>query len=205
MKPKRLVHGVGINDADYIVEKREEIGYVNGVRKRKLIWRCPYFQVWKNMLERCYSTKFQERRPTYKNCTVAEDWHTFSNFRTWMETQDFEGLQIDKDLLIVGNKVYSPETCMFVTGAVNNFAIDRGNDRGEWLVGVDWDKRREKFRANCRNPLNSKKEHLGYFDTEQQAHNAWMKRKNELAHELATIQTDPRVSKALISRYSRVS
>lgn len=202
MKPKRLTYGIGVNDADYVVEKREETGYVGGKRKKKLVWACPYFQTWKNMLKRCYSTKFQEHNKTYVGCTISEEWHTFSNFKVWMETQDFEGLQLDKDLLVVGNKVYSPETCVFVTEMVNKFTSDRGASRGEWLVGASWHKQTKKFESNCRNPFTKKKEHLGLFTCEQAAHEAWLKRKNELAHELASIQTDPRVAEALRKRYS---
>lgn len=115
-KNKRLVYGVGNNDADYVVEKREEIGYVGGKRRRKLMWVCPYYQTWKDMIKRCYSTKCQEKFPTYKGCSVSADWHTFSNFKAWMEKQNWEGKQLDKDILIEGNKVYSPETCVFVSG-----------------------------------------------------------------------------------------
>lgn len=203
MKPKKLVYGVGINDANYVVVKRETISYVAGKRKMRAVWRCQYYQAWDNMLKRCYSAELQERQPTYKGCSVTEDWLTFSNFRAWMETQDWEGKHLDKDLLFEGNKVYSPETCVFVTRSVNNFTTDRGAARGEWLIGVSWDKTSGKFRSQCCNPFTKKQEHLGLFDSEQEAHNAWKKRKLELAHELAAIQTDPRVAKALIDRYSK--
>lgn len=203
MKPKKLVYGVGINDAGYVTQKFETIGYTNGKRKQKLVWMCPYYIVWKDMLKRCYSEKYQQQRPTYKGCTVSEEWLTFSNFKTWMETQDFEGKQIDKDLLFEGNKVYSAETCVFVTQAVNNFTTDRKAARGEWLIGVHWRKEREKFQSMCCNPFTKKEEHIGYFTSEQEAHEAWLKRKLELAHELAAIQTDPRAAKALIDRYSK--
>ena len=203
MKSKKLVYGVGINDADYVVEKSETIGYVDGKQKRKRAWVCPHYRTWKDMLKRCYSDKAQERYPSYKGCTVSDEWLTFTNFRAWMEKQDFEGKQLDKDLLFEGNKVYSPETCVFVTGAVNNFTIDRGAARGEWLIGVNWHKASEKFRAQCSHPLSGEREYLGLFTSEQEAHEAWRKRKLELAHELASIQTDERVAKALISRYSK--
>jgi len=203
MKPKKLVFGVGINDADYVVKKWEEAGYVDGKRKRKLVWECPYYRTWKGMLRRCYSEKHQKRRPTYKDCTVSEDWLTFSNFRSWMKGQDWQGKHLDKDLLFEGNKVYSAETCVFVAGVVNTFASDSGAARGEWLIGVHWVKQEEKFRARCRNPFTKKQEFLGRFTCEQQAHEAWAKRKLELAHELAAIQTDPRVARALIDRYSK--
>lgn len=201
MKPRKLVHGVGRNNANYAVVKHG-ITEVNGVRKLRQVWGCQYYRVWANMLMRCYSVKWQERRPTYKGCIVSNDWLTFTDFKSWMEKQKWEGMHLDKDLLFEGNKVYSANTCMFVTPVVNTFASDCGASRGEWLIGVCWSKERGKFQSYCSNPFTKKKEHLGYFDTEQEAHEAWRKRKLELAHELAAIQEDPRVAKALIDRYS---
>ena len=119
-----------------------------------------------------------------------------------MQKQAWEDNQLDKDLLFEGNKVYSTETCVFVTQTVNSFTTDRVNDRGEWPIGVYWNKGANKFKSQCRNPLTKKNEHLGLFTCEQEAHEAWIKRKLELAKELAAIQTDPRVSEALISRYT---
>ena len=197
----RLVHGVGINDADYEVTRYEYV-IVDGRKKQKRIWICPYYQTWKGMLGRCYSTKYQDTRPTYKGCSVSEEWLTFSNFRAWMEKQDWEGMQLDKDLLFEGNKVYSAETCVFITREVNSFTTDCGASRGEWSIGVCWDKVAGKFRSSCRNPLTKKQETLGYFICEEEAHQAWLKRKLELAHELEAIQTDERVAKALIERYT---
>lgn len=196
------VCGVGINDADYVVKKWETIGNVDGKRKRKLIWFCPFYRTWNSMLERCYSTKYQDKKPTYKGCSVSDEWLTFSNFRGWMEKQDWEGMQLDKDLLFEGNKVYSSETCVFVSREVNMFTIDRGATRGEWMIGVYWHKRANKFTSQCSNPFTQKREHLGYFTCELEAHKEWIKRKLELAHELAEIQTDERVAKALIDRYT---
>lgn len=202
MEPRNLVYGVGINDADYVVKKNETIGYKNGKRKIKRVWTCLYYQAWGNMLKRCYSAKSQESRPTYKGCSVSEEWLTFSNFKVWMQEQDFEGNQLDKDLLFKGNKVYSADTCVFVTPMVNSFTSDRGAARGEWLIGVNWDKWTNKFKSQCSNPFTKKRESLGYFACEEEAHEAWVKRKLELAHELAAIQSDPRVAKALILKYT---
>ena len=119
-----------------------------------------------------------------------------------MESQDFGGMQLDKDILFEGNKVYSAETCVFVTKAVNMFTTDSGASRGEWLIGVCWDKREGKFRSRCSNPFTKKREHLGLFVSELEAHQAWLKRKLELATLLAAEQTDGRVAKALIERYA---
>lgn len=202
MKPKKLVYGVGINDSDYVVRKSETIGYVSGKLKRKQVWVCHYYKTWKNMLDRCYSAKYQEKQSTYRGCTVSDDWIVFSKFKAWMEKQEFEGKQLDKDLLVEGNKIYSENTCVFVTPMVNTFTVDCGAARGEWLIGADWHKATGKFRSRCSNPFTGKHEHLGYFDCEKEAHETWRKRKLELAHELAAIQADPRIAKALIDRYS---
>ena len=193
--------GVGINDADYAVQKYETIG-VNGVRKKRLVWICPYYRAWKSMLQRCYSSKYQDGSPTYIGCSVSEEWLRFSNFKRWMEKQEWDGKQLDKDLLFEGNKVYSAETCVFVTKAVNMFTIDREASRGECLIGVNWNKRAGKFKTQCSNPFTKKQEHLGYFTYELEAHKTWLKRKLELAHLLAAEQTDERVAKALIARYT---
>lgn len=202
MKNGKLICGIGVNDADYVVVEREEIGYVDGKRKQKIVWECAYYKVWTSMLSRCYSTKYQEKHPTYKGCSVSDEWLTFSNFKSWMEKQDWEGKQLDKDLLFEGNKVYSAETCVFVSREVNMFATDRGAARGEWLIGVYWNKEVNKFKSQCSNPFTKKREYLGLFTSELEAHQAWRKRKLELAYELADIQTDERVAKALIDRYT---
>lgn len=76
MKTRKLVHGVGINDADYVTQKLETIGYVNGKRKQKRVWICPFYRTWSNMLDRCYSFKYQERNKTYIGCTVTDEWLT---------------------------------------------------------------------------------------------------------------------------------
>lgn len=202
MKTRKLVHGVGVNDADYVVKKWETIGHVDGKQKQKLIWECPFYKTWRSMLTRCYSIKTQNNQPTYAGCSVSGEWLTFSMFKNWMMTQDWEGKQLDKDLLFEGNKVYGPESCVFVTRMVNMFTIDSGADRGDWLIGVCWDKGANKFKTQCSNPFTKKREYLGLFTCEQEAHEAWLTRKLELAYELAAIQEDPRVAEALINRYS---
>jgi len=201
MKAKKLVCGVGINDANYAVYKYEAIE-VDGVLKQNRVWICPYYRTWTSMLNRCYSSKSQEIRPTYKGCSVSEEWLSFSNFRRWMEKQEWEGMQLDKDLLFEGNKVYSAETCIFVTRGVNLFITDGAASRGECLIGVYWNKASSKFMSMCRNPFTKKRENLGRFSCEVEAHQAWLNRKLELARLLAAEQTDERVAKALIERYT---
>jgi hypothetical protein len=197
----KLIFGVGINDADYVTQVNETIGYVGGRQKQKRVWICPFYRTWTGMLKRGYSEKFKLSKPAYKDVTVCEQWHLFSNFKMWMEKQDWEGNQLDKDLIIQGNKIYSPDACVFVSGQVNNFLVDCGASRGEYKIGVYWNKRGGKFRALCRNPFRGKQEHLGYFTDEQEAHITWLDKKLEHANVLASLQKDARVAKALIAYY----
>ena len=87
------------------------------------------------MLDRAYSDKYKQRQPTYRDVTVCEEWHSFMRFRAWMVEQDWEGKELDKDILFQGNKVYSPDTCVFVDKAVNLFLTDCAASRGEWPLG----------------------------------------------------------------------
>ena len=196
-KRTRLVHGVGINDADYNVV---EYAIVDGKRKQVT---CPIYRKWKDVLKRCYSEKFQSKHQTYEGCSACEEWFTLSKFKAWMETQDWEGKNLDKDLLKEGNKIYSPEYCIFVDAKINTFVTDCGASRGEYMIGVSWKKDRNKFQSNCRNPFTGKLEHLGYFTNELDSHLAWKKRKHELACMLAEsdLVSDPRLAEVLRTKY----
>ena len=167
MDKNKLSYGVGIQDANYTIKVTEYIEdyYPSGIRKQKLIWVCPYYQRWYNMLKRCYSEKFHNKHPTYKGCSVCEEWLLFSNFRGWVITQDWEGNQLDKDLLTQGNKVYSQKDCVFVCKKINTFVNDRGNARGKYLIGCSWDKLHNMFRSSCSNPFTGKQVNLGLFNT----------------------------------------
>lgn len=190
----KKIYGVGINDAGYTVQ-RDVV--VDG--KKKLEWRCPYYRTWKDMLKRCYSGSFQNKCPTYIGCTVTEEWKTFSNFKAWMEKQDWEGKQLDKDLLVNGNAEYSPSTCTFIPKAVNMFLTDSGAARGDLPIGVS--RLKGKYMARCSNPFSKKDEYLGLFSCPQEAHLAWKAKKAEHAKRLAEEQTDERVKNALLERY----
>lgn len=191
-RKRRLAFGVGVNDADYNVFRTE-----NG----KIVWRCPLHTVWYSMLSRCYSETRKKIQPTYRDVTVCKEWHSFTRFRAWMEAQDWEGKQLDKDILVLGNRVYSSTTCVFVDGAVNKFLTDCAAARGEWPIGVWWSEEKQKFQSYCNNPFTKKREYLGYFHCPNQAHDAWRKRKHQLACQLADLQTDQRVAEALRIRY----
>lgn len=184
MKAKKLVQGVGVNDANYVV-----CPVVDG----KLV-RCPFYRRWQDMLKRCYSGEY----PTYTGCTVDPEWHLFMTFKMWMEKQDWKASQLDKDLLLSGNKVYSEETCVFISAKTNTFITDCDARRGSLPIGVSRSTP-SSYRASVR--TEGKSTYLGSYSTPEEAHRAYRVAKYELAVQLASEQTDPRVAAALIERY----
>lgn len=201
---KKLVWGVGTNDADYTVQIFEldrSSTYRNGNYKSKIVWLCPFYSRWKDLLKRCYSAASLKKNPSYRGCTVCEEWLLFSNFRKWMIGQNWEGMQLDKDILFEGNKIYSPETSVFVTSQVNTFLLDCRESRGEFPIGVTLHNSTGKYVSRCGNPFTRERDYLGLFICPQEAHNAWLCKKLDHAYSLAALQDDPRVAKALIDRY----
>lgn len=153
---RKPVFGIGINDSVTTV--------INGEK-------CPYYRTWYSMLRRCYSEEYHNRFPTYKNCVVDSDWLLFSNFKSWMEQQDWEGKHLDKDLLVEDNKVYSANTCLFLEPEINYFTLTHDNERGSYPIGVSLSKNKEKFVSYCSG------EYLGCFTNQLSAHREWQKAK----------------------------
>lgn len=197
-RKRGLVYGVGVNDADYATQEYE---ILEGERKHK--WDCPYYIKWVAMLERCYSKRYHKLKPSYVGCSVCEDWKVFSKFRKWMKSQPWEGLHLDKDILFEGNKIYSPDTCVFVPQEVNAFLSIGGVNKCGFPLGVSFNKDNRRYRARCSNPFTKRTDHLGYFESPEEAHKAWRLRKYQIAVELSKTNTelDPRVVAALISRF----
>lgn len=161
---------------------------------------CPFYRVWADMLVRCHSENYQSSHPTYIGCTVAAEWHRFSTFKSWMEQQDWEGNQLDKDLLVEGNKMYSPDTCVFVSKQVNIFLTENKTSVAGYPTGVHYHKQAGRFKAQCR-CLSKGQKSLGLFDTPEEAHEAYKVYKRRIAIELAALQTNERIAQAILKRY----
>lgn len=171
---RKLSFGVGINDADYRVIHSKSFGSVNGKRIRKIVWQCPYFITWTSVMRRSFSEAYKRDNPSYKGVTCCEDWKIFSKFRAWMVTQNYEGLQLDKDILCSGSKLYSPETCAFVPHEVNTLLLDCNASRGEYPIGVcvKLDRKSPYYIAQVRKNVNGSS-HIGCYKTPELAHKAW--------------------------------
>lgn len=186
---RSTIHGLGVNDAPYQTTIK-----VNGVP-----YTCPYFSRWKVMLDRCYSKGWLRKHPTYAYCEVAPEWHSFMAFKHWMMTQDWQGKQLDKDLLSLDKKVYSPNTCLFVTRQVNSLFNERNNAQGALPLGIY--ARNGKYEVGV-SKGNAKRSWVGRYHTVPDAIDAYVKAKLEVVAEVCRKEKDPKVRQA-IQKYSK--
>lgn len=170
------VHGVGTNDANYM------INYVDEHGKQHM---CPFYSMWKNMLQRCYNVKFQANRPEYEKCSVHPKWHSFSVFRAWVETQDWIGKELDKDIRFVGNTEYSEEACLFVTPYINTLLVGSHRVRAGEYAGI-FQRGPNRFEASIK--LN-KAVAIGTYPTKDLAFAAYCNKKASILKECASEQT----------------
>lgn len=183
------VHGVGILGTKYPSR-------VDGVLTKE-------YELWSNMLKRCYSDSAKKKQPTYIGCEVSDKFKSYEYFYEWCHSQigfTNKGWQLDKDLLIKGNKIYSESTCVFIPREINQTLTKRTTSRGEYLIGVYWSKRDKAFVAMvCKN--KGKQEYLGLFKTEIEAFNAYKHAKESFVKEQAEKwkgKIDNRAYKALM-------
>ena len=138
---------------------------------------------WRNMLVRCFDKKYMRCRPTYSDCTVCQEWLLFSNFKKWFDQFNYENYHLDKDILVKGNKHYSPDTCCLVPQEINTLLTKRQGSRGQHPIGVCYIKRSGKYSATLHKMRNV---HLGFFDTPEEAFQAYKSAKEQKVKELAT-------------------
>ena len=133
------------------------------------------YTVWQHMIRRCYDNKIHKKRPTYIDCKVCDEWLNFQNFAEWYYNNyyEVEGEQmcLDKDILYKGNKIYSPETCVFTPNGINVLFTKSNKARGKYPIGVSKEKTTGKFKAECQKQLCEKSEsrYLGLYDTPKEA------------------------------------
>jgi hypothetical protein len=151
------IYGVGINDLsgniDYVTNLKDSMGNIT--------WRCPFYSRWRIMLSRCYA----DDRACYQGCTVSDEWRYFSNFKKWMESRSWEGKEIDKDILVPGNRVYGEEFCLLVTHKLNN--IIKHMPGSDHPTGVFESNSGLRYRSQIKK--DGKVYDLGTFDTVEEA------------------------------------
>ena len=122
-----LVYGVGVSGIKYPSK-------LNGRNTKEC-------DLWHSMLERCYSDIYKKKYPTYEDCKCSDNFKSYEYFYEWCHNQigfgvsDFE---LDKDLLVKGNKIYSENICVFIPSEINSLLTKRESSRGNHLIGVHW-------------------------------------------------------------------
>ena len=165
---EKIIFKHGIND------------YMGKIRiNKKLI---ESYSHWYKMIERCYSEEKNKIFPTYADCSVCSSWMLFSNFKIWFDKNYIKGYELDKDILIKGNKVYSPSTCCFVPKSINSMFKTNKNNRGKYPIGVF--PKGEKFQSYvqkcCKIP-----HYIGTFSSTNDAFNAYKYEKEKYIKEIA--------------------
>lgn len=149
------------------------VGYIGeGIyskRENNKMSKC--YSVWQSMLTRCCSEDYKNKKPTYRNVTVCGDWECFQNFAQWFykkyKPESMQDWELDKDILIKSNKIYSPETCCFVPPEINSLLRSTKSKRGKYPIGVT--KCGNKFRAR----IGKDRDHLGLYHTKEEAFNVF--------------------------------
>ena len=187
------VFGVGVTGTKYPVK-------INGVITKE-------YDLWHSMLRRCYSDTSKKKHPTYEGCEVSDNFKYYEYFYEWCHKQIRFGVdgngnsfQLDKDLLIKGNRVYSESTCVFIPAEINSLLVKCTASRGEHLIGVHWSKTNRAFVAQV-NKGKGKRDYLGYFKTEIEAFNTYKTAKESFIKEQANEwkdKIDPRAHEALM-------
>jgi hypothetical protein len=166
------------------------VGYI-GEGKYNAVDNSYTYARWKSMLRRCYDPYLLNKYPTYRDCYVCDEWLCFQNFSEWYEENHYEcnneKMCLDKDILIKGNKVYSPNTCIIVPERVNTLFIKAYANRGKYPIGVCLDKKTNKFRAHCHilDKDNKKLIQLGYYNSIEEAFLAYKSFKENYIKQVA--------------------
>lgn len=160
------------------------------------------YVAWVGMIKRCHTEYDYNPRAiiNYGDCSVREDFLYFPNFIAWYDKQKVgPKWQLDKDLLIPGNKEYSPDACVFLPRALNTFLTIRKNARGPYPLGVTIHEETGHYEAACNR--DCKRIYLGVYKTPEAAFAAYKVEKEAYAKDLAERwkdQIDPRAYEALM-------
>lgn len=144
------------------------------------------YKIWSDMMRRCYNPKMHAIQKSYSNYSVADEWHDYQNFAEWYEHQEHKGkgYALDKDILKIGNKVYSPDTCCLVPRELNSLLVDSRSARGVYPQGVSFKKKNNKFVAQI--SIDSVTTYLGLFDTVSEAYQTYKAEKERYVKIVAT-------------------
>lgn len=173
------IYGIGITGCKYSSKE-------NGITTKE-------YNAWVDILKRCFIKKTKDKQPSYKDVECCAEWLNFEVFYEWLHNQpNFDKWKngkrwaVDKDILIKGNKIYSPETCRLVPQNVNCLFLKREAERGKYPIGVRYTE--NGFLAKCRNPFLDKAVELGYYSTPEKAFEVYKVYKENIIKQVAEIE-----------------
>ena len=176
------VYGVGITGNKYLAK-------VNGKHTKE-------YTAWQGMLKRCFDVKYREIHQTYQSIKCCNEWLYFPNFYEWLHSQENfdkwlsgDNWGVDKDILLKDNKIYAPEFCCLIPRHVNNLFTKTNAKRGSYPVGVYFKKQMNKYCAHISNN-KLKQKHLGYFNTPEEAFQAYKSAKESYIKQIAQEEYD---------------
>jgi len=141
------------------------------------------YKKWCAMLERCYGEKISSKNRTYSDCFVCDEWHNFQNFARWYSKNYYsiegERMELDKDIIKKGNRIYSPENCCIVPKPINVILTNSNAKRGDFPVGVHYEKRKDRYVATCNIANTKKARYLGMYKNPEDAFYAYKKYKEQ--------------------------
>ena len=144
------------------------------------------YKIYYQMIRRCYDPKHQEKYPTYKGCTVEDYLLNFQNMGKWIDENYYEvpgeKMQLDKDILCKGNKVYSRESCIFVPQRINLLFVKCDKVRGKDPIGV-YQLPSGNYQVTCNNAYGEQL-YLGTYSTEEQACQVYKQYKEKVIKEV---------------------
>ena len=151
------------------------------------------YDTWIHILQRCFDNKLKEKQPSYIDKECCDEWLYYPNFYEWLHSQTnfdkwYNGKRwaIDKDILVKGNKVYSPDACCLIPQNVNCLFLKREAERGDYPIGVHY--REDCFIARCRNPFTNTNEDLGFYSTPESAFQAYKTYKENIIRQVAEVE-----------------
>ena len=133
------------------------------------------YNAWHDMLRRCYSEETHKKMKTYIGCSVCDEWHNYQNFAKWYDLNfyliDKQTMCLDKDIIHKGNKIYSPENCVFAPNNINCMFTKTDAKRGEYPIGVRLSSKNRYSSVCCDG--SKKGICVGYYGTPELAFNAY--------------------------------
>ena len=165
----------------------------------------PLYRTWNGLMQRCYNPKYKVDNPAYEDCTSSETFRYFSKFKSWYYSQIGcyqKDWNLDKDILVKGNKIYSEDTCCIVPQEINLLFTKADRVRGKYPIGVYHDTSRRRKRFSVRVSKNGKQIALGRYLTPEEAFYVYKKEKESYIKEVAEKwkdKIDPRVYDALMN------